>query len=89
MSERESNVLESLVVADDQPLLGVTDTRNGRRDVHYFTERGAERAERDAVTQRALAAIGSWRDLDWDDVQEALHLIRHRSPPTPPIDLDV
>lgn len=67
----------------------MTDTRNGSRDVRYFTERSAERAERDAVTQRALAAIGSWRDLDWDDVQEALHQIRHRSAPTPPIDLEV
>jgi hypothetical protein len=36
---------------------------------------------------RALAAIGSWSDLDWDETAEALDRIRHESTPTPPIEL--
>lgn len=36
----------------------------------------------------ALAAIGSARDLQDDDEFEALDLIRHGSPPSPPLQLD-
>ncbi|MGH2486312.1 MAG: hypothetical protein ACRDHE_09890 [Ktedonobacterales bacterium] len=38
--------------------------------------------------RRALAAIGSWRDLQDDDEFEALDTIRHSNPPSPPLDLD-
>ena len=41
------------------------------------------------ATKRALAAIGSWSDLDWEEMEAALDRIRHESRPTPPIDLDL
>lgn len=37
---------------------------------------------------RALSAIGSWSDLDWDDATQELDRIRQASKPTPPFDLD-
>jgi hypothetical protein len=39
-------------------------------------------------TQRALAAIGFARDLQYDDEFEALERIRHSSEPSPPPDYD-
>jgi hypothetical protein len=38
--------------------------------------------------RRALAAIGSASDLQYDDEFEVLKRIRHASPPTPPINLN-
>ena len=38
--------------------------------------------------RRALAAIGSARDLQDDDEFTALDRIRHESAPTPPVELD-
>jgi len=38
------------------------------------------------VIEDALGAIGSWSDLDWDDLERELYRIGHENPPTPPID---
>jgi hypothetical protein len=39
--------------------------------------------------QAALAVIGAWEDLDWEEFSTELDRIRHESRPTPPIDLDL
>jgi hypothetical protein len=46
----------------------------------------SDAAMADRVLQDALAAIGSWSDLDWDETVAALDRIRHESIPTPPLD---
>jgi len=80
----------SMIVGEDQPLIGIPIELNGRRVVRYFADDAAAHAAApDEVTKRALAAIGSWSDLDWDEVEQALDRIRHESKPTPPIDLDL
>ncbi len=66
---------QSFVAAYDQPLIGVP------------FEAAAEAALTDEDMWAALNAIGSWSDLDWDDMAEALDRNRHDSEPTPPIDL--
>jgi hypothetical protein len=78
----------SLIVLDDQPLLGVVVKENGHDVTHYFVEDEAsdEAAAGDAV-EEALRAIGSWSDLDWDEMEAALDRIRHDTPPSPPIEL--
>ncbi len=79
-----------MIVGEDQPLIGIPMEQNGRKVVRYFADdAAADAATADEVTKRALAAIGSWSDLDWDEVEQALHRIRHESNPTPPIDLDL
>ena len=35
----------------------------------------------------ALAVIGAWSDLDWEETAAELDRIRHESTPTPPIEL--
>ncbi len=76
-----------MVVADDQPLIGVIERQNGRDVVRYFAdEEAADGAIPRSATQAALAVIGAWSDLDWDETIKALDRIRHESKPTPPID---
>jgi hypothetical protein len=78
----------SLVVAANQPLIGVILRENDRDVVRYFAEEGAADAALPSGTENeALQLSGAWRDLDWSDVQAALDRIRHDSPPSPPISL--
>ena len=37
--------------------------------------------------EETLALAGSWSDLDWNKMEEALDHIRHESKPTPPLEL--
>jgi hypothetical protein len=88
MAGRPGIETSSLLVEHDQPLIGVILEEEGREVVRYF----ADEAEADAAlaetrTQLALSAIGSFRDLDWDEMIDELDRIRHESSPTPPIEL--
>ena len=77
----------SVVVPDDRPLIGVFDRQNGRDVTRYFSDEAeADAATQPSVTQAALAVIGAWSDLDWDETIETLDRIRRESKPTPPID---
>ncbi|HEX5502925.1 MAG TPA: hypothetical protein VFW96_09900, partial [Thermomicrobiales bacterium] len=76
-----------LVAADDQPLIAIPFEEDGRVVVRYFVdEAAADAATSDDVTEAALAMIGAWSDLDWDDMERELYRIGHENPPTPPID---
>ncbi len=76
----------SFVVRNDQPLIGVILGEDGGEIIRYFTdEQAADAAVADTATQEALAAIGAWSDLDWEEMEQALDRIRHESKPTPPI----
>jgi hypothetical protein len=70
------------------PLIGIIFEENGQEVVRYFTdEKAADAAVSQNTTQEALAVIGAWSDLDWDETVAALDRIRHASKPTPPIKL--
>ena len=70
------------------PLIGIIVEENGREVVRYFTEEeAADAAVSQSATQKALAVIGAWSDLDWEETVAALDRIRHGSKPTPPIKL--
>ena len=87
MAQRVSSS-PSLAAAAGQPLIGLVWEEDGQQIVRYFAdEAAADAAVADHALARALAAIGSWDDLDWDETVEALDRIRHESPPTPPIEL--
>ncbi len=78
----------SLAAAVEQPLIGIVLEEDEQQVVRYFAdEAAADAAMADHALARALAAIGSWSDLDWDETAEALDRIRHESTPTPPIEL--
>src|SRR5690242_6863531 len=40
-------------------------------------------------TADILSLAGAWGERDWDKVEQELDHIRHQSPPTPPIELDL
>jgi hypothetical protein len=74
----------SFVVRRDQPLIGIPDQEDGQEVTRYFADEAAADAATSASTiELALSAIGSWSDLDWDEMEEALDQIRHANPPTP------
>ncbi len=87
MAERHVESQIRLVVENDQPLIAVPLEEDSREVVHYFTDEGvATAALPRSATQDALAAIGSWSDLDWEDMQREINRIGHENPPTPPIE---
>jgi hypothetical protein len=88
MAERRHQSLPSLLVQDNQPLIGIPFEEKGQEVVRYFTdEKAADAAVAHRSTQAALSVIGAWSDLDWEEMVEGLDRIRHESRPTPPIEL--
>ena len=86
MAKRRPVLGSSLIVASDEPLIGVLIEEQGRESVCYFTdEAAADAALSQTATEDALSAIGAFADLDWDEMEDALDRIRHDSKPTPPI----
>jgi hypothetical protein len=77
----------SLIVRRDQPLFGVLRTLNGVEYVEYSVDNSADPATASQRLQDALAVIGAWQDLDWEEAVEGLERIRHESAPTPPTEL--
>lgn len=78
----------SLAAAAEQPLIGLVLEEGGKQVVRYFAdEAAADAAVADHALARALAAIGSWSDLVWEETAEALDRLRHESTPTPPVAL--
>ena len=87
MHERLPPEIPFFAVRDDRPLIGIVATEDGRDVTRYFEdEAAAATALTPAAVEEALSAIGSWSDLDWDDMERALDRIRHDSSPTPLID---
>ena len=88
MTERKQQSVPSLLVRDNQPLIGIPFEENGHEVVRYFArEEEADQAVADQAVQNALSLAGAWSHLDWDDMVEALDRISHESKPTPPIEL--
>ncbi len=76
-----------LVLRQDDPLIFIPGDEHGEEVTYVFaSEEEADARVSQGDMRRALAAIGSWSDLDWDDMVRQLNQIRHASPPTPPID---
>ena len=76
----------SLLARDDQPFIGVIVDEDGQEFTRYFTsEEAADAATPPESVQRALAVLGVWSDLDWEEALDELDRIRHANPPTPPI----
>ena len=85
MAERKRQLVSSLLVQDNQPLIGIPFEEQGQEVVRYFTdEKAADAALTHSTTQAALSVIGAWSDLDWGEMVEALDRIRHESQLTPP-----
>jgi hypothetical protein len=79
----------SISAPSTQPLVGIF--RDDDSDVvQYFAEEPqAPSATPSRGAQDALSVIGAWSDMDWDELAESLDRIRHESPPTPPIDINL
>ena len=88
MQEGRSDRTATLSAPADGPLIGVILQEDSEEVVRYFTdEEAADEGLPYSVTQQALSVVGSWGDLDWDEMEAALDRIRHETPPTPPIEL--
>ena len=85
MAERKRQPLPSLLVQDNQPLIGIPFEEKGQVGVRYFTdEKAADAAVPHSTTQAALSVIGAWSDMDWEEMVEALDRMRHESNPPRP-----
>lgn len=90
MTDRRLTHGTSILVRGDQPLIGVILPGDGPEVTCYFTDDAvADAATSQDDLQAALAAIGAFSDLDFDEMMDDLERIRHQSKPTPPIDLDL
>ncbi len=88
MVDQKSSEGKSFVVQAHQALIAIPETEDGHEVTRYsIDEEAADQAMTMAVTQDALQVIGAWRDLDWQEMEDALDRIRHESVPTPPIEL--
>ena len=57
---------------------------DGRETVRYFCREEDVEAEIPAsATMEVLALAGAWSDLDWEELEKGLALIRRQSPPAP------
>jgi hypothetical protein len=89
-AEQHDDVAHSLTVPSDQPLLGVLVEEDGHAVVRYFAgDVPAQGEPDDEVIADALRLAGAWSDLDWERTADELDRIRHATPPTPPLDLDL
>ncbi len=78
----------SITARADEPLVAVVVEEDGCEIVRYFIGDGTDApSQPSADVQAALAAIGAWSDMDWDELADDLDRIRHANPPTPPIEL--
>lgn len=79
---------DGLRVRPGQPLIGVMVREDGRMVTCYFTEeqRQVDQTARQGRIQKAQSLAGAWKDLDWDEMEQALDGIRHQSKPTPPLE---
>ena len=77
----------SIATDSSRPLIGVF-VDDDSDVVQYVAEDPSAPADSpSAGAQEALAVVGAWSDLDWDELADSLDRIRHESRPTPPVDL--
>jgi len=88
MALRRSRASASLVAISGEPLIGIILESDGREIVRYFSsEDEADRSIPLSGLDDALALAGAWKDLDWNDMERQLDLMRHESPPSAPLSL--
>jgi hypothetical protein len=86
MVTREAARREEIVVPEGQELIAIPDEIDGQPVVRYFrSDEEADAAFGEESIDEALAQIGSWGHLDWEETIEVLERIRQESKPTPPI----
>jgi hypothetical protein len=72
-----------------QPLIGVAAKEGDTWTMRYYTsqaEADAAAGQDDVTWRRALEAAADLSDLEFNEMMDALHEIRHRNPPTPLLD---
>ena len=88
MAQESSHEPHGITVRADAPLIGIVFEQEGREVIRFFcSEEEADRAISEGSTEGSLALAGAWADLDWDEMEQQLHRIRHESPPSPPLSL--
>lgn len=86
MARRRPHRAASLLVRNDQPLIGVPVREDDQEVVRYFVDESeADAALPQDAIQKVLSLAGAWSDLDWEEAEAELDRIRHQSRPTPPI----
>lgn len=86
MADETTRAEQSLTGGFNQPLTAVLTEDGGRQVVRYSTADHEPAGDADARLKAALAVIGAWSDLDWDELSRDLDRIRHENPPTPPVE---
>lgn len=77
---------QTITTTQNQPLIGIPFEENGQEVIRYFSEETqADGALTESTTETALKLAGAWRDLSWEEMEQALDRLRHDSKPTSPI----
>lgn len=80
MATREVTRREGIIVPEGEELIAIPDEIDGQPIVRYFTsDEEADAAFGEESIEEALALIGSWGDLDWEETIEAFERIRRKS----------
>jgi hypothetical protein len=87
MAERRQHPERDLTVPAGRALIGLVFEQDGRDVTRYFADDAAADAATAGAMQEALALVGAWSDLDWEEIEESLDRIRHESSPSPPIEV--
>jgi len=72
----------------DEPIISIPDRNDSNTWHHFSTEEEADAWTTSEDIERAKVAAGAWSDIDYDEMMDALCLIRLSSVPTLPIELD-
>ncbi len=60
-------------IPSNQPLIGIPFEENGKEVTRYFSEQAlVDRGEVAVNTEQVLHLAGSWSDLSWGKMEEAL-----------------
>jgi hypothetical protein len=74
-------------IPSNQPLIGIPFEENGKEVTRYFSEQAlVDRGEAAVKTEEVLHLAGSWSDLSWEKMEDALNCIRHESTATAPVE---
>ena len=81
--------LDTKTLFEAYPRLTEEDIKATLSYAEHLIEQQQSSVKKQASADEVLALAGAWGERDWNQVEEELNRIRHASPPTPPIELDL
>jgi hypothetical protein len=88
MVTRQATRRDGVVIPAGQEMIAIPDEIDGHAIVRYFaSDEEADAAFGADSIAEAIALLGAWGDLDWEEAVKELDRIEQDRIPTPPIDM--